>query len=283
MKSIKFNFKNNGRKLSNLSTQTKIGNFMSIIIISFSILSFGSCKLPQKDIEPQPIGLWLDKVRYGWAELPHTKSLCPDFDYFPGGGIQNFYCHLKDISSFSEIEKFFGQAIFLSGPHKNGFLILDDDHSFGHYNPEFPKFLKRTMIPGSQDRAFAILTQPIYNEYLRNLARIYYATYLKLQSNQVYLTKERIRYKKLIQQKTLERYYYEKYYSFMETGFTDDENANVSSRFKTYSNDSEFDGNVVKSAVLFWIRRSIDGTDKEFVSGLKVLLLTYDADFIKSR
>lgn len=255
-----------------------------LLITGFSLIAMAlTCSLPKKSMSAEERKAWDNQVRNAWKKLPKTKSLCPEFDYFPGGGIRNYYCHLKNFSNLPELEEYFGGKVFLKGPHKDGFLILDDRLDFGHYNPEFPVFLRNTMIPASKDKTFRALTQPIYNEYVRPLARTYYATYMKLGSNRVYKVRERIRYKSLIAKKTLEPYYYEKYYSFMEPGFTDDENKHVSSKFQVYPGDEEFEGNVVKTAVLFWIRRSIDKTDTEFFEGLKLLLLTYDADFLKSR
>ncbi len=227
--------------------------------------------------------LWNDKVRHAWQILPNTKSLCPESDPFPAGGMRNFYCHLKDISNYPEVERFFGSRIFLKGPHRDGFLILDERFEFGYYNPEFPIFLRETLIPGAQDKAFRILTQPIYDNFIQNLARTYYATYLKLHSNPTYMVSEKERYLKLIKTQLLEPYYHEKYFSFMNPLFFGSPDSDTATTFLVKEGDENFDGNIVKTAVLFWIRRSIDATDKEFFRGLKLLLNTYDSDFIRSR
>ncbi|WCL49444.1 hypothetical protein [Leptospira sp. GIMC2001] len=252
------------------------------LILILGVFLVGCVNIKKKE-ESLPISLWIDKVKFVWRELPNSRTQCTDFDYFPNGGIRNFYCHIKDYSNPLELEKYFGKSIFKSGPHREGFLILNHSHEFGYYDPEFPKFLTKTLIPGANDKTFHFLTQPIYDKFIRNLSRTMYVTYQKLHSNEVFLTKERLRYKKLIEQKTLEPYYYEKFYSFMDYGFTDDPNPNIASHFKIFRDDPEFDGNVVKTCVAFWIRRSIDGTDVNFFEGLKLLLLTYDSEFIKRR
>lgn len=226
---------------------------------------------------------WSDKIREAWVGLSHSKTYCADFDYFPDGGFRNFYCHLLEFSSYPEMEEFFGEPIFLQGPHRKGFLILDDPYSFGHYNPHFPIFLRKVMVPGSTDSEFRKLTQWIYERYIQNLARIAYATHQKLHSNPVYLSRERARYNRLIAERRLEPYYYEKFYSFLHPNFTDDENPHTSNSFEAVTEDGEYDGNVAKTCVAFWIRRSIDGTEAEFFQGLKLLLIAYDADFLKRR
>lgn len=257
----------------------------STILTCLILFAFFSkdCKLIQEKSPKPPLSAFLELVVYGWMELPKTKNFCPEFDYFPEGGMKSFYCHLRDLSSMGEVESYFGESIFLSGPHRPGFLILDDKQSFGHYNPKFPIFLRDTLIPAAKDKAFLTITQPIYDQYVKRLARVFMATYRKLQSNQIYFVTERVRYKKLIQENRLEPYYYEKFYQFMNPYYTDDENENVGNTFKIYHEDESMDGNVVKTCVAFWIRRSIDGTDTEFYEGLKLLVKTYDLEFYEER
>lgn len=234
-----------------------------------------------KTEEKPDLNYWNKKVRRGWLRLPKARNWCPYKDIKPSDGIRSLYCYLKDLSNIPELEYYFGKDIFIKGPHKEGFLILDDPYQFGYYHPDFPKFIRETLVPAAKDPAFQRLTQPIYNQYLKEFARTFYATREKLKSNPLYYTTEKIRYKKLIQEKRLDPFYFEKYFNFMQPGFTDDWNPNTSSKFLEKPGDENFNGNIVKVAVLFWIRRSIDGTEEEFFKGLKLILLTYDKEFIR--
>jgi hypothetical protein len=42
--------------------------------------------------------------------------------------------------------------------------------------------------------------------------------------------------------------------------------------------DGGYEGNVVKTSVGFWLRRSMDGTDREFFDALVTLRNTYEPD-----
>jgi hypothetical protein len=237
-----------------------------------------------RSVPPLSRDVLKDRIRFAWSELAESKSQCPDYDYFPNGGIQNFYCHLKNFSNLPEVESFFGSPIFLKGPHKEGFLILNSQDEFGYYNPEFPKFLRKYFLPAGKNQTFRDITQPVFDSSVRPLARIMFLTYLKLNSNPVYFTKERIRYRELLESKRLDPFYYEKYYSFLYPNFTDQPDIRIASKFARFQdlNPLDYDGNVVKTAVFFWIRRGIDGTDKEFFAGLGELMEIYDQNFIKS-
>jgi len=239
--------------------------------------------IPKSRTIQKPIGNWIDTVKWTWKELPNSNYQCFGEDNFPNGGIQDFYCHLKEFASISELESYFGESIFLSGPHIPGHLVLDDRYKFGHYNPRFPNFLAQTLIPASKDSGFKTITEPIYDSYIKNLARTFYATYKKLHSNPIYLVKERIRYNRLRSERILDPYYFEKYKSFMHPQFSDDEDEKLASKFATLPEDINFDGNIVKTCVAFWIRRSIDQSDKAFMEGLTLLLITYDPNYRNTR
>ncbi len=246
------------------------------------LLIFFSCSV-KKPSQSKPIELWLDLVKYTWNQLPISQSTCYRDDAFPNGDMIDFYCHIKEIVQITEIEEFFGQDIFLTGPHLKGALVLDHSSEFGHYNSNFPIFLMRTLIPASKDSGFKTITQPIYNHYIQTLARTFYVTYKKIHSNPIYLSRERIRYNRLRQEKILDPYYFEKYSSFMNPFFSDNEDEKLASKFEVHKGDEIYNENVVKICVGFWIRRSIDGSAKSFFEGLTLLLITYDPQFRLTR
>jgi len=52
--------------------------------------------------------------------------------------------------------------------------------------------------------------------------------------------------------------------------------------FYKHGFDGGHNGNVVKTCIAFWIRRTIDGTANEFYKGLLKLLKTYDPGLLKA-
>ncbi len=202
------------------------------------------------------------RARQLWLALPESKERCGEFDYFPEGGMRNFYCHLLSQTGWAELQKIAGMPIFLKGPHSKARLDLKSRKSFGYYNPELVRWLGATFIPAAGDEKFRALTQPIYDKYVRPLARTFYASHEKLRADGAFLEQEKRALLAAVAKGRVDEMPYEKYYNY--TG-------------------GEYDGNVSKTAVAFWIRRSIDGTDGDFFSDLTRLLGAYDARFLAGR
>ncbi len=197
-----------------------------------------------------------EKIRALWRGLPKSKNGCPDdFDYFPDGGMRNFYCHLLPRVAMATIEKWAGVPIYASG----GFN-LKSTKSFGHYNPQFVRWLP-ALIPALRDETFRAVAQPIYDRKIKPLARTHYRVYRKLQADPAFLEREK---KRLLKEMASAR------------GATD-----TYERFYDYGS-SAGDGNVAKTAVAFWIRRSIDGTDADFFAALEQLMKIHDPTMLKN-
>lgn len=226
--------------------------------------------------DPEPLKI----VKDVWHGLPSSKSTCKEHDYFPDGGMRNFYCHVKAQVDYAKIQQLAGVSAFVKGPHTKEMLDLSNPTSFGHYNKDFVRWLSERLVPGGRSSRFREQTQSIYDRYVRPLARIFHVTYRKLGSNPAYLEREKTRYLKLIAANNLPAGYYEKYFYFMNPGFFKKPEGGFS-YFTGRGFDGGVNGNVVKTCVAFWIRRSIDGTDKEFFAGLQKLLRAYDPEFPK--
>ena len=95
-----------------------------------------------------------------------------------------------------------------------------------------------------------------------------------------FLRDEKKNYLSLLKKGKLEPYDYDKYFYFMNDNFFVNSNEDY---LMNHGFDGGWNGNVVKTAVAFWIRRSIDGTSEEFYKGLDKLLNTYDKDFLESQ
>jgi hypothetical protein len=204
--------------------------------------------------------IWSSRIRDYWSRLGDTQNQCEGSDYFPEGGMRTFYCHMLTFLDYKTLRRLAGMPVFVRGPHSHRRLDLDNRYDFGHYNPDFVAWLCDHAVPAATDTAFARLTQGIYDRYVRKLADTYYATYGKLVDQPTFLEREMTDYREQIRNRTLPAGHYEKYFTFAELAL------------------GEFDGNVVKTAVSFWIRRSIDGTAPLFFEGLQRLRKAYGAD-----
>lgn len=219
-------------------------------------------------------------VKTAWKEIGGSQSRCGEYDYFPGGGMRNMYCHILNFMNYGQFAELIGLPVFVSGPHSARELNLSSPDQFGHYNREFVNRLGSVLIPGESDAVFRAATQGTYDAHLRKLARIFYVTYRKLKANQSFMEREKTNYLGMIRLRTLDHYHYEKYFYFMNPDYPG--GGHGESYLMDHGFDGGWDGNVVKTCVAFWIRRSIDGTAEDFFNGLEKLLRTYDGTFLAS-
>ncbi len=206
-----------------------------------------------------------------WNGLDGSTNTCSEFDYWPTGGMQIFACHVWSIADQATLQALAPMPVFVSGPHGDG-LVLDDAQRFGHYNPEFVTWFAAHAVPGAEDEAFRTVSRPIYDAYVRYLAEIYLAAYEKARAEPGCFARERDAYATHIEQRTLPGYYYERWFWWLNPKFCADPDGG----FNSFSaEDGGFDGNVTKSAMGFWVRRSLDGTMEAWHQGLLKLTGTY--------
>ena len=215
-------------------------------------------------------------VRTAWTGLPATPNACPAaFDYFPGGGMQIFACHLFSIVPYGRLHELAGMPVFLSGPHTRDALVLDSSTAFGHYNPTFVRWAVDNLVPGAEDVAFRDQTRHVYQSTMAERAFLFDATWHKAQTNPECWRGEVERYRRLVDAGQLQPYDYERWFYFMNPSFC----ANPDGGFEAFVDhgfDAGYDGNVVKSCVGFWVRRSIDGTAEQWHGGLRKLRVAYE-------
>ena len=215
-------------------------------------------------------------VRNVWLGLGGFPNACPDeFDYFPGGGMRIFACHVFSACPYGQLHQLAGRKVFLSGPHTHERLVLNSSNEFGHYNPEFVQWAHDQLIPGATDENFRKQTQGIYDRYVQQRAFLFDATYRKAVAEPDCWRSEVERYRSLLESGQLPEYDYERYFFFMNEGFCSHSDTGFD-YFYDHGFDGGYDGNVVKTCVAFWIRRSLDGTADQFYKGLQKLRRTYE-------
>lgn len=249
-----------------------------IVFYFLSLSGFAYCKAA-----PESAGaaaLATARARVVWANLSESRSHCGEYDYFPEGGLRNFACHVADFGTYAELARASGVSVFLSGPHDNQQLNLSSRTDFGRYNPRFVRFLIDHAIPAAADRGFYEETKFVWQASVAPLARVYLATYRKWQAHPELLQAERARYESLLASGNLPEADYERYYDFLRDSFGDEGRSGASDDGSSAADDftgtGVYDGNVVKTAAAFWLRRHIDGTAELFYEGLEKAIRTYD-------
>jgi hypothetical protein len=188
------------------------------------------------------------------------------FDYGDGGGMRNFFCRALTVVSWKAFLDLAPVPPFLDGPHPEGKLELQAEHEFGRYDPVFVRWAVDHLIPAADDPYLRKRTQPTYDRAMRELARTYWETQRALAADPDW--------KHQVMQRYLEA---------VETG-------GVSSGLFYLSdvlgdaNDNwgGYNPNHVRSATMWWLRRSHDDTEALWREGLERLLSTYDADWLRA-
>lgn len=212
-----------------------------------------------------------------------VASGCTSYDYHPDGGIQNFWCHRPASLSLVSIRKAAGMDIFVAGPHVGDALSLGERYDFGRYNPAFVRWLVDNASPAPRGSQAQQRTQSAYDQHMRPLATIFWQTYRKAKSEGACFSKERAAYEKGIQTRKLPEQYYERWYYFMNPAFCSRvDKPNAEAYLINHGGDGGFNGNVVKTAVGFWLRRSMDGTMDTFAEGLRKLISIYQPELFAS-
>jgi len=181
------------------------------------------------------------------------------------------------------LSELLGTEIYRSGPHSSSSLVLNDTSSFGYYNLNFPKALREYLIPAKQSPSFRAITQSVYDEYIKETARSFFIVYQKMDSNPRFFKKEAERYKRLTDDDRMDPFYLNRFILFMYPAFTDNEDPYEASKFAFRKGDEEIDAQIVKEIVGFWLRRKVDGTEREFHLGLTDLIKIYDPEFFMIR
>lgn len=216
------------------------------------------------------------------------KTSCQSFDYHPNGGLQNLWCHRPARLTLEAIAKNAAVDIFKSGPHSKTDLVTDSRYEFGHYNPEFVKWLVEKVPPSPRDSATQKLTQPAYDKHLKPLAEIFWKTLQKAKAEPDCFNHEKTAYADLIAKKKLPESYYERWFYFMNPKYCAKAKTGLGPMdgfdyFSKNGFDGGVDGNVTKTVVGFWLRRSMDGTMDPFAEGLTKLITSYDPDLIAGK
>ena len=209
-----------------------------------------------------------------WLKIPHIRGqACGSdlsFDYEASGGMRNFFCRALSVFSWRTFLSLAPVSPFLSGPHRAGKLDLNNPKRFGRYDPTFVRWASQALVPAAGDPLLRVKTQSIYEGHARDLARVYYKVYRVMDVDSSWRRNEVERYLRALKRGGLDNY-----------GETVDIYHNL------LGGDDEnwggHDPNHVRSATLWWLRRSYDETDRLWFDGLQRLLKTYDGAWLQKQ
>jgi hypothetical protein len=161
------------------------------------------------------------------------------------------------------VEAAFGSSVFLRGPH-HGDMDFSSTTSFCYYNPEFITALKEAIESALNNPIFKKATESVYHKHLKSMAHTFYDSYIYLNTDPELLNNLKDRY-------LTEMSSGQEIGSFLDSfsrTFADGQERNKNSNFyEAYTSPG------------FWLRRSIDGTDAQFINLLEAIIQAFEPDF----
>lgn len=263
-------------------------------LLTLGLLAFlVGCSGPPNSEHEDPA---LDDV---WAGMEAAASTMTEYQntpcadtfgtWFEEFGVRGLACIAADVVDPVEIVARAGMDVFTQGPHtvENGSfsLNLTSIRDFGHYNPVFVDWLMDNGVVGVGRPAVRALTQPIYDSYMKRLARAYYVTFEDMAADG---------YPAAAPPGPLSDYAY-----FLDGRPIPDNAVSYDGGFSVYSFTELSEGLLprlelqimnqweaiyeLNTAYGFWLRRRVDGTHEHWHDGLVQLLETYDGEWIARR
>lgn len=219
--------------------------------------------------KPAPAPERATTIAGAWRALGHAQGhACAEddliFDYGADGGMRNFFCRALTVFSWKTFLALAPTTPFRAGPHKQGKLKLLSERDFGRYDPRFVKWAVDTLVPGATDAALRAETQAVYDAQVRTLARTWWEVQRAIASDPAWRAREVTLYLRA----------------------ADDASVKWDANVVWFYHDvlgadwSGYDPNHIRSATMWWLRRTKDGTADLWLQGLDKLLATYDATWV---
>ncbi len=175
-------------------------------------------------------------------------------------GFRSKYAMAKKYVSPDILAATYGTPVFLEGPHKED-MDFNSTTSFGHYNPAFISKVTADVKTVLANPFFRGLIKETYPNF-EGMAKTYKNAYLYINEKPKRLKGIRKSYLRQLRQKS---------------GTTE---GSMQETFRAYadSQDEESDWYEAVTAPSFWVRRSIDGTDKQIYELLNLIITEMEKD-----
>jgi hypothetical protein len=239
------------------------------------------------DAPPALLDVWTGlhgaAAQLAQQDLPCDAAWGTWFEEFGGRGVA---CVAATVVAPTEVGARAGVAPFVSGPHAvtaDAFaLSLRSERAFGHYDPAFVAWVVEHGVVGEGRPEVRALTQPVYDRYLRRLARLYWLAYADMAADGF---PGRAPAGVLAD-----------YAAFLDGGPIPAGAEGYEGGFSVFAftglsegllprlglvSENEWEAKYeANTAYGFWLRRRADGTTDLWHDGLRRLLATYDADWL---
>ena len=235
-------------------------------------------------------------------------------------GVRDLYCRIKPFVSYRKLIAISGLPIFRSGPHSDSELNFEAGYEFGYYNPEFLKWIQENVIIDPDDYNFKQQIQSAYDNKIRVVARAFYQTHQILFAPPEEFETFKKEYKSIQEEyqemlrtgkkrerrfdsdplefEVIKSRYLERIQNksvpaegFHGAGFMLTEDCRWLADYLATKNENSYKRMderqnywyLANVAGGFWVRRSIDGTEKQFFDILTKLLEIYDSDWLNEQ
>ncbi len=203
---------------------------------------------------------------YVLTHLDKTTYTGRDYDYWPEGGMRNTFNHLRSLIPYREFAKLLPCRLFIRGPHSNTAPALDEPNSFGYYNPQAVRWLHDQAVLFLSDDRYLTATRPFVARYLKTVLMTWWVCYTYMAAYPAETALVKKEYETLIREKRVPQGYHYKIAWYGERDYT---------FYRKADNSPDTHVSLVPSAVYFWLRRSIDGTDRELFRLLDLMIQKY--------
>lgn len=246
--------------------------FVSLVALTLAApLAAGGDRAPGMPpaSRPAPTPEKASTIAGAWRALGNAQGhACAEddliFDYGAEGGMRNFFCRALTVFSWKTFLALAPTAPFRAGPHRKGKLKLNSERDFGRYDPRFVRWAVDTLVPGATDAALRADTQAIYDAQARTLARTWWEVQRAIASDPAWRAREVNTYLRA----------------------ADDASVKWDASVIWFYHDvlgadwGGYDPNHIRSATMWWLRRTKDGSAEAWGKGLEKLLTTYDAAWL---
>ena len=197
-------------------------------------------------------------------------------------GLRRLYCTVSPQLPYALVENLLGEPVFLNGPHQDGQLNLAHASQFGHYNPKFLIKFSNALKSLLDNDTFVARTRLFHNRMLKDIIDPYLASYSYIELHRadawlinaldVKLGKAEPAYGSW--QDSVDQYELRTETNQpLPYGWAQERLRDATVALATpQCNDCFYN---INTAMAFWLRRSIDGTDDQFLALAEMLQQAY--------
>jgi uncharacterized protein (TIGR02145 family) len=220
--------------------------------------------------DPETAGTYLETgLRYKYAFVKQYATMEITQKIF---GYNTLFLNQKDLAEFTSPElethlrPYTGSIRNMGVAHEeNEDLNLNSKSAFGFYNSYAVSNIRMGVDDMLRVPVFKKIAQKVYNQRLKSMAHTYYEAYFYINRDRPYLEQ-------------LQKEYLDEVFS---EGGTED--GSLQETFRDFADameqEKQADWYEAVTAPAFWLRRSIDGTDEQFINILETLIKSFEPGF----